>query len=65
MSDSNQNVKILNKSKYLFELRMYNPDGYEVKLNPESVFQLVIVDDITKWFQNGFFIYERVFERIL
>jgi hypothetical protein len=54
--------KIFNLQKYLFEIRLWNPDGDEVFLNPEAVVQLVIEDDLHFWPVRGFLIYENPFE---
>lgn len=54
--------KRFNEQMYFFELKLHNPDGGEVILNPQAVLQLVIEDELLFWPIRGFFIYENPME---
>ena len=50
--------KIFNSQKYRVYARLYNPDGYELILNPEAIMHMVIEDDLHFWPTRGFLVYE-------
>lgn len=63
-NDSQRTYKNFNLQKYFIEVKLHNPDGDEMILNPESMLQLVIEDDLHFWPIRGFFVYENPYEII-
>ena len=63
-NDNQRTYKNYNLQKYFIEVKLHNPDGDELILNPEAMLQLVIEDDLHFWPIRGFFIYENPFEII-
>lgn len=63
-NDNNRTYKTFNLQKYYIEVKLYNPDGDEKILNPESILHLVIEDDIHFWPIRGFLVYENPYEII-
>ena len=63
-NDNKRTYKNFNLQKYYIEVKLHNPDGDEMILNPESMLQLVIEDDLHFWPVRGFFIYENPYEII-
>ncbi|MEI8344669.1 MAG: hypothetical protein WCG06_01190 [Candidatus Omnitrophota bacterium] len=65
---NNDNVtrsyRTYNKKNFFIELKMFNPDGDVLILNPAGIFHLVIEDDMHFWPIRGFFIYDNVYEII-
>jgi hypothetical protein len=56
--------KLFNSQKYRVYVRLYNPDGYELILNPEAIMHMVIQDDLHFWPTRGFLVYENTNEII-
>jgi hypothetical protein len=63
-NDSQRTYKLFNLQKYFIEVKLHNPDGDILILNPEAMLQLVIEDDLHFWPTRGFFVYENPYEII-
>ena len=61
-NDEARTYKIFGTQKYFMEVKLHNPDGDELVLNPQSIIQLVIEDDMHFWPIQGYFIYDNPYE---
>ena len=63
-NDNERTYKSFNTQKYYIEVKMWNPDGYSLTLNPQAIMHMVIEDDLHFWPVRGFLVYENPFEII-
>ena len=61
-NETTRTYALYNNQKYFIELKLHNPDGDELILNPGAIFHLVIEDDLHFWPVRGFFIYDNPYE---
>ena len=63
MNNGNERTfKIFNSQNYYMEVRLHNPDGDELYMNPAAIFQLVIEDNLIPWKAKGFLVYDNPYE---
>ncbi len=55
-------IKNFNMQHYMFEVTLLPYNKEPVPLNPDAIFQLVLEEDLFRWYKRGFIVFQNSFE---